>query len=781
MKKICVILLLLFLFFAYIPKIFGETLAFNKNFLISNEDFIDFNSMNLVEINNFLFQQGTVLPFYQENGETAAQIIFNAAQKYKINPKVIIATIQKEESLIAATTYNQHALDYAMGYHKPSTFATQVDNGTNLLRYAFDIKASEYGWEVGAPHKTLDNHKYIENVVIPENTATTALYLYTPYIGGYYQDNGVYIGGNYLFFKVYTRWFGMSQKLYSKFSEKNISFYVPEETASTLPIKVFNNGEIMWEKGLSLTTILSPKNIDIISSKLENNIENGEFTTFYIQVPPLINSIKIHMQLLTNNEELFGEIIEIEVIPVKLATTIKIDEENIKISVSNKTVDIPYFTLKEELLDSDGTIIQEKFIMNEEKFIKYHLISETDKTLNNMSSFQVVLKCIGTSQPIELNTDILPVLLTKPYSSGKFLLTIGTTPQGASLCLNNEKTEYITPLSILVAPGLHHIALEKNGFELIENDIEVANDTEISLELTKTDFEPPELLVNKPKLVNSTPILLKGKVLDNTSVESLQINGQAVNFDTEGNFSIDYHLEDGENEIQISCTDTAGNLTEDSFVVTLDRIPPEILSSTTPRVTPNVFIKINLQAIDAINLYVNEKKCDNTEYSDYIKLNIGKNIIEAIAEDEAGNKTVKNIVIAYSPLPPTILQLFIGKKYIYVNSTKKNIDTAPIIKNERTFLPIRAIIESLGGKILYEAENKEVTIFINGAEIHLFIGNNIAIVNEKEVRIDENENVYPLIINSRTYLPLRFIIENIVGSVEWDAKERKVTITYPLI
>ena len=781
MKKICAILLLLFLVFAYIPKISGETLIFNKNFLISDEDFTDFNSMNLIEINNFLFQQGTVLPFYQENGETAAQIIFNAAQRYKINPKVIMATIQKEESLIAATTYNQHALDYAMGYHKPSTFATQVDNGTSLLRYAFDIKASEYGWEVGKPHKTLDDFKYIENVIIPENAATAALYLYTPYIGGYYQDNGVYIGGNYLFVKVYTRWFGVSQKLSSKFSEKNISFYVPEETATTLPIKAFNNGEVIWEKDFSLTTILSPKNIDIISSKLENNIESGESTTFYIQIPPLTNSIKIHMQLLTNNEELFGETVEIEVIPVRFVTTIKIDEENIKISLSNKTVDIPYFTLKEELLDSDGAIIQEKFIMSGEKFTKYHLISEIDTIPNNISSFQVVLKCIGASQPIEPNTNIIPVLSIKPYSSGKFLLTIETTPQGASLSLNNEKTEYITPLSILVAPGLHHIALEKNGFELIENDIEVANDTEINLELTKTDFEPPELSINKSKLVNSTPILVKGKVSDNISVESLQIDGQIVSFDAEGNFSINYHLHDGENEIQISCTDTAGNLTEDSFIVTLDRIPPEILSSTTPRVTPNVFIKINIQAIDAMNLYVNEKQCDNTEYSDYIKLKIGKNIIEVIAKDKAGNKAVKNIVIAYSPLPPTILQLFIDKKYIYVGSTKKIIDTAPIIKDERTLLPIRAIIESLGGKIFYEAENKEVTIFINGAEIHLFIGNNMAIVNEKEVQIDENKNVYPLIINSRTYLPLRFIIENIGGSVGWDAEERKVTITYPLI
>jgi len=781
MKKICAILLLLFLLSAYVPKISGETLIFDKNFLISDEDFTDFNSMNLIEINDFLFQQGTVLPFYQENGETAAQIIFNAAQKYKINPKVIIATIQKEESLIAAATYNQHALDYAMGYHKPSTFATQVDNGTNLLRYAFDIKASEYGWEVGKPHKTLDNPKYIENTVTPENAATAALYLYTPYIGGYYQDNVVYIGGNYLFIKVYTRWFGVSQKLSSKFPEKNISFYVPEETATTLPIKVFNNGEIIWEKDFSLTTILPPKNINIISSKLENNIENGEFIIFYIQVPPLTNSIKIHMQLLTNNEEIFGETVEIEVIPVKLATTIKIDEENIKISVSNKTVDIPYFTLKEELLDSDGAIIQEKFIMNGEKFTKYHLVSEIDEIPNNMSGFQVILKCIGASQPIELNTSTIPVLSTKPWSSGKFLLTIGTTPQGASLTLNNELTEYITPLSILVASGLHRITLEKDGFEIIENDVEVIEDTEINFELKKTDFEPPELSVNKPGLVNSTPILLKGNVSDNISVESLQINSLAVTFDEEGIFSVDYHLEDGENEIQISCIDTAGNLTDDSFFVTLDRIPPEILSSQTLKLTPNAFIKINIQAIDAINLYVNDQKCNNTEYSAYIKLKIGKNIIEAIAEDKAGNKAVKNIVIAYSPLPPSVLELFIGEKYIYVNSTKKIIDTAPIIRDGRTLLPIRAIIESLGGKIFYESENREVTIFINGAEIHLFIESNTAIVNEKGVQIDENENIYPLIINSRTYLPLRFIIENIGGSVEWDAGKRKVTITYPLI
>lgn len=52
----------------------------------------------------------------------------------------------------------------------------------------------------------------------------------------------------------------------------------------------------------------------------------------------------------------------------------------------------------------------------------------------------------------------------------------------------------------------------------------------------------------------------------------------------------------------------------------------------------------------------------------------------------------------------------IGEKYILKNKVKVEIDTEAQIKNERTYLPIRAVVEALGGKVDWNDETKTVII-----------------------------------------------------------------------
>ena len=56
--------------------------------------------------------------------------------------------------------------------------------------------------------------------------------------------------------------------------------------------------------------------------------------------------------------------------------------------------------------------------------------------------------------------------------------------------------------------------------------------------------------------------------------------------------------------------------------------------------------------------------------------------------------------------------------------------------------------------------------------IMLTINDKTAIVNGKAIEND----VAPLIVNSRTYTPARFVAEQLGSSVEWDEEERTVTI-----
>jgi photosystem II stability/assembly factor-like uncharacterized protein len=127
----------------------------------------------------------------------------------------------------------------------------------------------------------------------------------------------------------------------------------------------------------------------------------------------------------------------------------------------------------------------------------------------------------------------------------------------------------------------------------------------------------------------------------------------------------------------------------------------------------------------------------------------------------------------------TIIILQIGNMNFTVNGETKSLDSPPIIKNGRTLLPIRAIIESLDGSVGWDSNDKKVTITLGLNKIELWIGKNTAMVNGASKPIDsDNTNVVPEIINGRTMLPVRFVTENLGCEVLWDGTTKTITITY---
>jgi hypothetical protein len=133
-----------------------------------------------------------------------------------------------------------------------------------------------------------------------------------------------------------------------------------------------------------------------------------------------------------------------------------------------------------------------------------------------------------------------------------------------------------------------------------------------------------------------------------------------------------------------------------------------------------------------------------------------------------------------------IIKLQPDNENMLVNGIQKEIDpgrgTTPVIIPEwsRTVVPIRAIVEALGGTIGWDGVARKVTINFNETTIYLWIDNPKAKVNGEAKWIDEgNHNVKPIIKNGRTMLPLRFVAESLGCSVEWDAATRTITITYP--
>lgn len=129
---------------------------------------------------------------------------------------------------------------------------------------------------------------------------------------------------------------------------------------------------------------------------------------------------------------------------------------------------------------------------------------------------------------------------------------------------------------------------------------------------------------------------------------------------------------------------------------------------------------------------------------------------------------------------PAEISFKIDENYFYINGYKLNFDSnksvKPIIKYGRTFVPLRSIVESIGGEILWKPKTKEIEIRYKGNLIVLTVDKNTAFINTKIVKIDSDERVKPFILYSRTYIPLRFIIENLQGSISYNSLEKTILI-----
>jgi len=164
-------------------------------------------------------------------------------------------------------------------------------------------------------------------------------------------------------------------------------------------------------------------------------------------------------------------------------------------------------------------------------------------------------------------------------------------------------------------------------------------------------------------------------------------------------------------------------------------------------------------------------------FSGYVYLSEGANSIAVVATSKYGvtNKVTKTVYLRTS----TVIILQIGSQTFTVNGDTRTLDSPPIIKNGRTLLPIRAVIEALNGQIEWNSTEKKITISLKGTNIELWIGKPQAKVNGELKWIDDsNHKVAPEIINSRTMLPLRFIAESLGCTVNWDGTTKTITITY---
>lgn len=140
----------------------------------------------------------------------------------------------------------------------------------------------------------------------------------------------------------------------------------------------------------------------------------------------------------------------------------------------------------------------------------------------------------------------------------------------------------------------------------------------------------------------------------------------------------------------------------------------------------------------------------------------GEYVFRASAKDKYHkNPTVKTLKVNVSPVI-----------HLKLNGIHISSDVSPYIEDDRTMVPVRIISESLGAKVDWFEDTKTVTIAKGETKIDLKINSKTAIVNGKEMTLD----VPAVIQQGRTFIPVRFVSEQLGWNVRWNQEHYTVEI-----
>ncbi|HOC53287.1 MAG TPA: stalk domain-containing protein [Caldisericia bacterium] len=268
----------------------------------------------------------------------------------------------------------------------------------------------------------------------------------------------------------------------------------------------------------------------------------------------------------------------------------------------------------------------------------------------------------------------------------------------------------------------YNIYLDKTYYYMVKSYDKDGNYSEPSniISIKIIDNKPPELQIIEPTDNNyytkEEKLTLLIGVKDNMSgLNSLLVNGVKINKCGCSTFTADYTLVEGKNEFLIEAEDYKGNKSSLTLIVFLDKTPPKL----------NVNLPIN-------------------SYDENLKVK-GKIIDEGI-----GLKTgyLNNI------------ELMVDKN--------GNFETYLLLKEGENELKFRLI-----DKLDNEKEETYKINYIKRTVLKLQIGNKTMYINNSPKEID----VLPIIIEGRTFIPIRWVAEPLGAEVGWDGVESKVTVT----
>ncbi len=141
--------------------------------------------------------------------------------------------------------------------------------------------------------------------------------------------------------------------------------------------------------------------------------------------------------------------------------------------------------------------------------------------------------------------------------------------------------------------------------------------------------------------------------------------------------------------------------------------------------------------------------------------------------------TVKTGSVVYKPGSfKHFIMLKLESPYMSVDGISQEVDpgrgTAPVIIAGRTMVPIRAVVEAMGGTVDWDQSTQKITLKARGNTVVMWLGKTDITVNGVSKKMD----IAPTTKNSRTFVPVRFAAENLSCKVDWINSTQEAVIVY---
>jgi len=112
------------------------------------------------------------------------------------------------------------------------------------------------------------------------------------------------------------------------------------------------------------------------------------------------------------------------------------------------------------------------------------------------------------------------------------------------------------------------------------------------------------------------------------------------------------------------------------------------------------------------------------------------------------------------------VKVTVDKEYVYFP------DVQPQQINGQVLVPIRSVLEQMGGTVSWDEPTHTITCYVNGSDLILHIGDAQATVNGMPEMLD----MAPIAMNDRVLVPITFLSNSLGTAVNWSNEDNLVTI-----